>query len=90
MYYHYQYVQSSKRKPNKIQIDQDSEFYNIPSKKWLKENHLEIYLTYNKGRSVEKDSVLTALSKKCLLINVLNDIVEKYNNKAYFNETYRS
>ena len=29
---------SSKRKPNRIWVDQSSEFYNISFKKWLKKN----------------------------------------------------
>ena len=33
----------SNRKPNKIWVDQGSEFYNRPFKKWLKENHIEMY-----------------------------------------------
>ena len=42
----------SNRKPNKIWVDQGSEFYNRPFKKWLKENHIEMYWKYNQGKSV--------------------------------------
>ena len=45
-------LDSSKRKPNKIWVDQDSEFYNSLFKKWLKESHIEMYSTYKAGRSV--------------------------------------
>ena len=38
-------LDSSKRKPNKIWVDQGSEFYNSRFKKWLKENHIEMYST---------------------------------------------
>ena len=42
----------SKRKPNKIWIDQDREFYNNHFKKWLKDSNIEMYSTYNEGKSV--------------------------------------
>ena len=37
----------SKRKPNKIWVDQGSESYNSYIKKWLKENNIKMYSTYN-------------------------------------------
>ena len=45
-------LDSSKRKPNKIWVDQGSEFYNNLIKKFLKENNIEMYSTCNEGRSV--------------------------------------
>ena len=33
-------LDSSKRRSNKIWVDQSSEFYSSPFKKWLKENHI--------------------------------------------------
>ena len=45
-------LNNSKRKPNKIWVDQGSEFYNNVFKKWLKDNNIEMYLTYNEGKSV--------------------------------------
>ena len=70
-------LNDSKRKPNKIWVDQGSEFYNCSFKKWLKENHIEMYSIYNEGKSVAaerfiktlKNKILkhmTAVSKKCL------------------------
>ena len=35
-------LNNSKRKPNKIWVDQGSEFYNNPFKKWLKDNNIEM------------------------------------------------
>ena len=35
----------SKRKPNKMWVDQGSEFYNSSFKKWLKDNGIQIYST---------------------------------------------
>ena len=43
---------NSKRKPNKIWVDQGSGFYNNSFKNWLKENDTEMCSTYNKGKSV--------------------------------------
>ena len=45
-------LNNSKRKPNKIWVDQGSEFYNNVFKKWLKGNKIEMYSTYNEGKSV--------------------------------------
>ena len=43
---------SEKRKPNKIWVDQGSEFYNNTFKKILEINNTEIYSTYNERKSV--------------------------------------
>ena len=41
-----------RRKPNKIWVHQGSEFYNKPFKDFLKTNNIEMYSTYNEGKSV--------------------------------------
>ena len=80
-------LNSSKRKSKKIWIDQGSEFYNSSFKKWLKENHIEMYSTHNEAKSVIakrlirtlKDKIykhMTAVSKN-VYFDVLNDIVDK-------------
>ena len=43
---------SKKRKPNKIQFDQGSEFYNNTFKDFLKINNIEMYSTYKEEKSV--------------------------------------
>ena len=43
---------SKERKPNKIWVDQGSEFYNNTFKDFLKINNIEMYTTYNEGKSV--------------------------------------
>ena len=43
---------SNGRKPNKIWVDQSSEFYNKSFRDFLKINNIEMYSTYNEGRSV--------------------------------------
>ena len=40
-----------KRKSNKIWVDKGSEFYNRSMKPWLEKNDIEIYSTYNEGKS---------------------------------------
>ena len=45
-------LKDSERKPNKIQVDKGTEFYNISFKKWLKDNIIEMYSIYNEGKSV--------------------------------------
>ena len=46
----------SKCKPNKIWVDQGSEFYNKSFKDFLKINKIEMYSTYNEGKSVVAES----------------------------------
>ena len=41
-----------RRKPNKIWVDQGSKFYNNAFKDFLKINNIEIYSTYNEGKSI--------------------------------------
>ena len=43
---------SDKRKPNKIWVDKESEFYNNSFKKWLKDNNIEMYSVHNEGKLV--------------------------------------
>ena len=45
-------LDNSKRKPNEIWSDQGSKFYNTHFKKWLKDNNIEMYSTYNEGKSL--------------------------------------
>ena len=40
------------RKPNEIWVDHGSEFYNNKFKSFLKENDIEMYSTFNQGKSV--------------------------------------
>ena len=48
----FQKIISEGRKPNKIWVDQGSEFYNKSFKDFLKINNIEMYSTYNEGKSV--------------------------------------
>ena len=80
----------SKRKPNKIWVDQGSEFYNNVFKKWLKDNEISMYSTYNEEKSVVAERSIRTLKNKIykhmttiskyVYFDVLDDIVNKYNN----------
>ena len=50
-------IKQSKRKPNKIWEDQGSEFYNNFLKKWLSDNDIIMFSTYNEAKSVVADVV---------------------------------
>ena len=57
-------LDSSKRKPNKILVDQGSEFSNNLFKKILKENNIEMYWTYNEGKSAVAKRFIKTLKNK--------------------------
>ena len=81
------------RKPNKIWFDQGSEFYNNYFKDFLKIKNIEMYSTCNEGKSVVAERFIrtlknkifkhmTAISKN-VYFDVLDDIVNKYNNTVH-------
>ena len=57
-----------KRKPNKIWVDQGSEFYNNLFKTFLKEINIEMYSAYNEGKSVVAERFIKTLNNKILSI----------------------
>ena len=61
------------RKPNKIWVDKESEFYNSFFKKWLKDNDIEMYSIHNdiemysmhnEGKSVVAERFIRTLKTK--------------------------
>ena len=85
----FQKIISKGQKPNKIWVDQGGEFYNKLFKRFLKINSIEMYSTYNEGKSVVAERFIrtlknkifkhmTAISKN-VYFDVLDDIVNKYN-----------
>ena len=56
-------IKQSERKPNKIWVDQGGEFYNV-FKKWLSDNDIIMYSTYNEGKSVVAERFIRALKNK--------------------------
>ena len=57
-------LDSSERKPNKMWVDQGSEYYNFQFEKFLKGNNIEIYSTYNEGKSVIAERFIRTLKSK--------------------------
>ena len=57
-------IKQSNRKPNKIWIDQGGEFYNNVFEKWLSDNDINMYSTYNEGKSVVSERFIRTLKNK--------------------------
>ena len=82
-------IKQSNRKPNKIWVDQGGEFYNV-FEKWLSDNNIIMYSTYNEGKSVVAERFIRTLKNKLfkhmtatgkkVYYDVLVDVVNKYNN----------
>ena len=86
-------IKQSNRKPNKVWVDQGGEFYNNVFKKWLSYNDISMYSTYNEGKSVVAERFIRTLKNKLyknmtttsknVYYDVLNDVVNKYNNTKH-------
>ena len=57
-------IKQSNRKPNKIWVDQGGEYYNDIFKKWLLDNDIIMYSTYNEGKSVVAERFIRTLKNK--------------------------
>ena len=87
-------LKKSNRKPNKILVDNGSEFHNNSFKKWLQGSDIVIYSTHNEGKSVVAERFIRTLKNKSykymtsisknVYTDKLDDIVNEYNN------TYRT
>ena len=84
---------SEGRKPNKMWVDQGSEFYNKPFTDFLKIINIDMYSTFNEGKSVIAERFIrtlknkiykhmTAISKN-IYYDAFDDIVNKYNNTVH-------
>ena len=83
-------IKQSNRKPNTIWVDQGVEFYNNVFKKWLSDNDIIMYSTFNEAKSVVAERFIRTLKNKLykhmtaagknVYYNVLDDIVNEYNN----------
>ena len=86
-------IKQSNRKPNKIWVDQGSEFYNTIFEKWLSDNDIIMYSTYNEGKSVVAERFIRTLKNKLykhmtatgkyVYYDGLDDVVNKYNNTKH-------
>ena len=89
----FQKIISEGRKPNKIWVDQGGEFYKKYFKRFLGINNIEMYSTYNKGKYVVAERFIRTLKSKIFKLmaavsknvyfDVLDDIVNKYNNTIH-------
>ena len=59
-------LNTSNTKPNKIWVDQESEFYSKSFKRWLHDNNIKMYSTYNEGKSVVTERFIGTLKKQDL------------------------
>ena len=57
-------LEKSNRKPNKIWIDKGSEFYSNSFEKWLQNNDIVMYSTYNEGKSVVAERFIRTLKHR--------------------------
>ena len=86
-------IKQYNRKPNKIWVDQGGEFYNNIFKKWLSDNGIIMYSTYNEGKSVVAERFIRTLKSKLykhmtaigknVYYDVLDNVVNKYNNTKH-------
>ena len=86
-------ISEGRRKPNKIWVDQGSEFCNNSFKDFLKINNIEMYSTYNEGKSVVAERFIRTLKNKIfkhmtaiskiVYFDMLDDIVNKYKNTVH-------
>ena len=86
-------IKQSNRKPNKIWVDQGGEFYNNLFEKWLSDNDIIMYSTYNEGKSVVAERFIRTLKNKLykhmtatgrkVYYDVLEDVVNKYSNTKH-------
>ena len=76
-------------KISKTWVDQGNEFYNRSVKSWLKDNGIEMYSTYSKGKSVVAERFVRTLKSKIqkymttvskhMYTDELDEIIGKYN-----------
>ena len=86
-------IKQSNRKPNKIWVDQGSEFYNRVFKKWLSDNDIIMYSIFNEGKSVVAERFIRTLKNKLykymtsigknVYYDILDDVVNEYNNTKH-------
>ena len=86
-------IKESNKKPNKIWVDQEGEFYNRVFKKWLSSNDIIMYSTFNEGKSEVAERFIRTLKNKLykhmiatgknVYYDVLDDVVNEYNNTKH-------
>ena len=89
----FQKIISKGRTTNKIWVHQGSKFYNNSFKDFLKINNIKMCSTYNEGKSVVAERFIRTFKNKIfkhmaavsknIYFDVLDDIVNKYNNTVH-------
>ena len=84
---------SKATKSNKIWVDQGNEFHNNYFKDFLEINNIEMYSPHNEGKSIVAKRFIRTLKNKIfkhmsaisknVYFDVLDDIVNKYNNTVH-------
>ena len=84
---------SESKKPKKLWVDNGSEFYNKIFKKWLNDNNIEMYSTFNEGKAVVIERFNRTLKNKMFkyftangtykYIDILSSLINEYNNKKH-------
>ena len=79
--------------PKKFWVDNGSEFYNKIFIKWLNDNNIEMYSTFNEGKAVVIERFNRTLKNKMLkyftangtykYIDILSSLINEYNNKKH-------
>ena len=87
---HFKEIITKGRKPNKIWTEQGSEFYNNSFRNFLKMINIDMYSTYNEGKSVVAVRFIRTLKNKIfkhmtdiwknVYADALDDIVNNYDN----------
>ena len=86
-------IKQSNRKPNKVWVDEGGEFYNSVFEKWLSDHDINMYSTYNEGKSVVAERFIGTLKNKLykhmtatgkhVYYDVLDDVVNEYNKTTH-------
>ena len=86
-------IKQSNRKPNKMWADQGGEFCNNVFEKCLSDNDINMYSTYNEGKSAVAERFIRTLKDKLYIhmtatgknvyYDVLEDLINKYNNTEH-------
>ena len=89
----FQKIISKGRKPSKIWVDQGTEYYNNSFKDFLKIYNIKMHSTYNGRKSVLAERFTRTVENKIfkhmapisknVYLDVLDNIVNKYNNTVY-------
>ena len=88
-----QKIISKRRKPNKIWVDQGGKLYNNLFKRFLKINNIEMYSTYKEVKPLIAERFIKTMKNKIfkhmtavskyIYFDVLDDIVDRYNNTVH-------